>query len=138
MIALDTNVLVRFLVEDDEAQSAAAAALIEESLSREEALFISDVVMCETVWVLGTAYRVRKAEIVAILGDLLRAKQLVFAAPDSLSRALTAYASGGGDFSDYLIREHARAAGCESVATFDRALLSERDFTEPEAPRRRR
>ncbi|HEU4586165.1 MAG TPA: type II toxin-antitoxin system VapC family toxin [Gemmatimonadaceae bacterium] len=138
MIALDTNVLVRFLVEDDEAQSAAAAALIEETLSREEGLFVSDVVMCETVRVLGTAYRVRKPEIVAILRDLLRAKQLVFTAPDSLSRALAAYTSGRGDFSDYLIREHARSAGCETVATFDRALLSDRDFTEPQAARRRR
>ncbi|HEU6452563.1 MAG TPA: type II toxin-antitoxin system VapC family toxin [Gemmatimonadaceae bacterium] len=138
MIALDTNVLVRFLVEDDEAQSAAATALIEETLSREEGLFVSDVVMCEMVWVLGTAYRVRKPEIVAILRDLTRARQLVFAAPDSLSRALAAYTSGRGDFSDYLIREHARTAGCETVATFDRALLSDRDFTEPEAPPRRR
>lgn len=138
MIALDTNVLVRFLVEDDEAQSAAAAALIEETLSREEGLFVSDIVMCETVWVLGTSYHVRKPEIAAILRDLLRAKQLVFASPDSLSRALAAYASGRGDFSDFLIREHARAAGCDTVATFDRAILSEHGFTEPEAPRRRR
>jgi predicted nucleic-acid-binding protein len=138
VIALDTNVLVRFLVQDDEAQSAAATALIEETLSREEGLFVSDVVMCETVWVLGTSYRVRKPEIVAILRDLLRAKQLVFAAPDSLSRALAAYASGRGDFSDYLVREYARAAGCAQVATFDRALRGESGFTEPEAPRRRR
>jgi predicted nucleic-acid-binding protein len=138
VIALDTNVLVRFLVQDDEAQSAAANALIEETLTREEGLFVSDVVMCETVWVLGTSYRVRKPEIVAILRDLLRAKQLVFAAPDSLSRALAAYASGRGDFSDYLVREYARAAGCAQVATFDRALRGVSGVTEPEAPRRRR
>jgi predicted nucleic-acid-binding protein len=138
VIALDTNVLVRFLVQDDEAQSAAAAALIEETLSHEEGLFVSDIVMCETVWVLGTSYRVKKPEVVAILRDLLRAKQLVFAAPDSLSRALAAYTAGRGDFSDYLIREHARTAGCLTVATFDSALLSDRDFTEPEAPRHRR
>lgn len=137
MIALDTNVLVRFLVEDDEAQSAAAATLVEETLSREAGLFVSDIVMCETVWVLGTSYRVRKPEIVAILRDLLRAKQLVFAGPDSLSRALAAYASGRGDFSDYLIREHARAADCDQVATFDRALLGESGFSEPERKKRR-
>jgi predicted nucleic-acid-binding protein len=138
VIALDTNVLVRFLVEDDEAQSAAAAALIEETLSREEGLFVSDIVMCETVWVLGRAYRVKKSGILAILRDLLRARQLVFATPDSLSRALAAYSSGRGDFADYLIREHARSAGCDQIATFDQALLEERDFTEPKAPRRRR
>ncbi|HET7621304.1 MAG TPA: type II toxin-antitoxin system VapC family toxin [Gemmatimonadaceae bacterium] len=138
MIALDTSVLVSFLVEDDEPQSAAAAALIEETLSREEGLFVSDIVMCETVWVLGRAYRVKKSGILAILRDLLRARQLVFATPDSLSRALAAYSSGRGDFADYLIREHARSAGCDQTATFDQALLEERDFTEPKAPRRRR
>lgn len=138
MIALDTNVLVRFLVEDDEAQSAAAAALIEEALSAREGLFVSDIVVCETVWVLTAAYKVKRPAVIAILRDLLRAKQLVFSAPDSLSRALDAFASGRGDFADYLIREHARAAGFDQVATFDRALLADRDFTEPEAPRRRR
>jgi predicted nucleic-acid-binding protein len=138
VIALDTNVLVRFLVEDDRAQSAAAAALIEEALSDGEGLFVSDIVVCETVWVLTAAYRVKRPAVIAILRDLLRAKQLVFSAPDSLSRSLDAFAAGRGDFADYLIREHARAAGCEQVATFDRALLTDRDFTEPEAPRRRR
>ncbi len=138
MIALDTNVLVRFLVEDNEAQSAAAAALIEEALSREEGLFVSAIVVCETVWVLTTAYRVKKPEVVAILRELFRAKQLVFDSPDNLSRALAAYDAGRGDFADYIIREEARAAGCDSVATFDRALLSDRYFTQPEAPPRRR
>jgi len=138
VIALDTNVLVRFLVEDNEAQSAAAAALIEEALSREEGLFVSAIVVCETVWVLTTAYRVKKPEVVAILRELFRAKQLVFDSPDNLSRALAAYGAGRGDFADYIIREEARAAGCDSVATFDRALLSDRYFTHPEAPPRRR
>jgi len=133
VIALDTNVLVRFLVEDDEAQSAAAAALIVETLSHGEGLFVSDIVVCETVWVLTSCYRVRKAKVVSILGDLLKAKQLTFAAPDSLSRALGAYAGGRGDFSDYLIREDALLAGCDRVATFDRALLRDRDFVEPGA-----
>lgn len=138
MIALDTNVLVRFLVEDDAAQSAAAAALIEETTESGDGLFVSDIVMCETVWVLTAAYRVKKPEVGAILRDLLRAKQLVFAAPDSLSRALAAYTSGHGDFADYLIRDHARAADCDSVATFDPALLSDRYFTEPPTSRPRR
>jgi predicted nucleic-acid-binding protein len=137
VIALDTNVLVRFLVEDDEAQSAAAAALIEEALSREEGLFVSDIVVCETVWVLSAAYRVKRPATIAILRELLRAKQLVFSAPDSLSRALDAFARGRGDFADYLIREHARVAGFETVATFDSALLDEPGFTAPDRKRRR-
>lgn len=131
MIALDTNVLVRFLVEDDEAQSAAAAALIVEALSAGEGLYVSDIVLCETVWVLTAAYRVKRTEVIPTLRDLLRAKQLVFSTPDLASRALDAFARGRGDFADYLIREHAREAGCNVVATFDRALLGDTGFIDP-------
>ena len=131
MIALDTNVLVRFLVEDDQAQSAAAATLIEETISRGEGLFVSDIVLCETVWVLTASYRVKKPAVVGILRELLRAKQLTFSTPDFLSRALNAFASGRGDFADYLIREHARAADCDLVFTFDSALLGDPGFAAP-------
>ena len=131
MIALDTNVLVRFLVEDDEQQSRRAARLIEGAIERDEQLFISDIVMCETVWVLSSAYRFSRAEIVQALSGLLRARAVVFTSGDRLARALEAYAKGKGDFADYLIREHARAAGAETLATFDRSLLKERGFTKP-------
>lgn len=137
MIALDTNVLVRFLVEDDEAQSAAAAALVEEALSAGEGLFVTDIVVCETVWVLTAAYRVKRAAVITILRQLLRAKHLYFAAPDLIARALDAFAAGRGDFADYLIREQARAAGCNDVATFDLALLGEPGFREPKGRKRR-
>jgi predicted nucleic-acid-binding protein len=138
VIALDTNVLVRFLVEDDEAQSAAAAALIEETLSHGEGLFVSDIVLCETVWVLTAAYRVKRPAVLSIIRELLRAKQLSFSSPDSLSHALNAFASGRGDFADYLIREHARAAGCDHVVTFDRALLDDSGFVAPGESRKHR
>lgn len=131
MIALDTNVLVRFLVEDDEAQSAAAAALIEETLSTGEGLFVSDIVLCETVWVLTASYRVKRPTTISVLRELLRARQVAFSTPDGISRALDAFARGRGDFADYLIREHARAAGCDHVATFDRTLFGEPGFTAP-------
>jgi len=61
MIALDTNVLVRFLVEDDKAQSARAARLVARAVSEDQPLFVSDVVMCETVWVLLAEGRGRRA-----------------------------------------------------------------------------
>lgn len=129
MIALDTNVLVRFLVEDDEAQSRKATRLIEESQERDETLFVSDIVMCEIVWVLSTSYQFSRAEIVAVLGALLRGRGVVFHSSDSLARALQAFVAGKGDFADYLIREHARTAGADTVATFDRALLKEAGFS---------
>jgi predicted nucleic-acid-binding protein len=131
VIALDTNVLVRFLVEDDERQSAEAAALVERAISVGDALFVSDIVLCETVWVLSGSYRIARAEIGATLRDLLRARHLAFESTDVLARALDAFVRGKGDFADYLIRERARVAGCDTVATFDRALLREPGFSHP-------
>jgi predicted nucleic-acid-binding protein len=131
VIALDTNVLVRFLVEDDEAQTRAATSLIARAGRTGEQLFVSDIVLCEVVWVLSTSYRFPNAEIIAMLRKVVHARQLTFRASDILVRALEAYADGNGDFADYLIREDAVAAGCDSVATFDKALLKEPGFARP-------
>ncbi|MEO8620638.1 MAG: type II toxin-antitoxin system VapC family toxin [bacterium] len=128
MIALDTNVLVRYLVEDDAKQAAAAAALVDRVTGDGDTLFISDVVVCETVWVMSVSYSVGRTEIAGVLRNLLRARHLTFNASDQLIRALDAYQAGKGDFADYLIREHARAADCDDVATFDRVLLKEQGF----------
>jgi predicted nucleic-acid-binding protein len=128
VIALDTNVLVRYLVEDDAKQTALAAALIERAIADDESLYVSDVVVCETVWVLSVAYKVGRKEIAAVLRNLFRARHLSFGVVEQLIRALDAYEAGKGDYADYLIREHARAADCESVATFDRVLQRERGF----------
>jgi predicted nucleic-acid-binding protein len=131
MIGLDSNVLVRFLIEDDKAQSQKAARLVARAVAREEPLFVSDIVLCETVWVLLSAYRVPRGEVAAILGRLLKAKHLSFADGDRLERALQSFIAGKGDFADYLVREQALAAGCSAVATFDRTLMKEKGFVEP-------
>ncbi|MEO8336743.1 MAG: type II toxin-antitoxin system VapC family toxin [bacterium] len=131
MIALDTNVLVRYLVEDDARQTALVAALIDRAIADDESLYVSHVVACETVWVLSVAYKVGRREIAAVLRNLFRARHLSFDSVDQLIRALDAYEAGKGDFADYLIREHARAADCDTVATFDRALLKEKGFVAP-------
>lgn len=131
MIALDTNVLVRFLVEDDARQSAAAAALVERAVQSNDALYVSGIVLCETVGVLTGSYGVPRLDIVKTLQDLLRAKHLTFDNPDRLARAVDSFAIGRGDFADYVIREDAFAAGCSSIATFDRDLLRETGFERP-------
>jgi predicted nucleic-acid-binding protein len=131
MIGLDTNVLVRFLVDDDEEQCRRATRRIEDAIERKEDLFISDIVMCETVWVLTSAYRFSRAEVTEVLSRLLRAKQVAFSSSDRLARTLDAFRNGTGDFADYLIREHAAAAGCTTVMTFDKPLLKERGFSQP-------
>jgi predicted nucleic-acid-binding protein len=131
MIALDTNVLVRFLVEDDAAQSARAARLIDRAIKSEETLFVPDIVLAEVAWVLTRAYDVPKPELMDVLRKLLTAKHLAFASSDVLSSALDGWARGKGDFSDYLVRAQAEARGCDRIATFDRALLKERAFFAP-------
>lgn len=131
MIALDTNVLVRFLVEDDARQSAAAAAIVERAVQADEPLYVSTNVLCETVWVLSASYRIPRLDIAKTLNELLRAKHLTFDERDMLTRAIDAFTVGRGDFSDYIIRESAFAVGCASIATFDRTLLREEGFTHP-------
>ena len=128
MIAVDTSVLARFIVEDDSEQTNRADALFRRAAAKGLSIFVSDVVLCELVWVLATAYKVPRAEIASALANLTRAKQIEIGNADLVYRALAAYRAGKGDFADYVIREHALAAGCSSVATFDKRLWAEPVF----------
>jgi predicted nucleic-acid-binding protein len=131
MIGLDTNVLVRFLVEDEPAQARLALQLIEREIAACKRLFVSQIVLCELVWVLASAYEFRRTEIVGVLADLLRSRDLEIEDRDAAVRALDAYAKTKGDLSDFLILERAKAAGCRTVATFDKALLERPGFVRP-------
>lgn len=128
MIALDTNVLARFLVEDDPQQTKRAKKLIQGYAAKDIPCFVPDIVLCELVWVLRSSYKVSRARVVEVLESLLRARHLTFESTDRAGRALRAFAAGNDDFADYLIREQSLRAGCEAVATFDEDILSEPDF----------
>ncbi len=128
MIALDTNVLVRFLVRDDEDQTGRARRLLERVVDEEGACWITDVVLCDVVWVLTSCYRLSRAEVADALALLLRAKHTEFRCSDAIARALDAFVEGRGDFADYVIREAALEAGCDAIATFDEVLLDEASF----------
>jgi predicted nucleic-acid-binding protein len=131
MIALDTNVLVRFLVVDDPDQSRRARRLIERATADDEQLFVSDLVLVETVWVLRRAYGLDKNALVELIAKLLLATQLAWQTSDRIARALAAYQAGDGDFADYMIQQRSLAAACDQVATFDRKLLRQPGFIEP-------
>jgi predicted nucleic-acid-binding protein len=131
LIALDTNVLVRVLVEDDPEQTARAAALLDRLIAADEAGFVSDVALCEVVWVLRDRYRVSRRETAEVVGRLLRARHLRFSSSERLARALASFRSGQGDFADYVIQQQSRAAGAEVVITFDGDLLKETGFAAP-------
>lgn len=131
MIAVDTNVLVRYLVEDDPRQAAEAAHLIDAAAESGEPIFVSQIVICEVVWVLSFAYDVPRREIAAILHQLRRAAGLLMESPDQVQRAIMSFENGKGDLADYLIAEQAIARGCSSIATFDRALYADARFVRP-------
>lgn len=131
MIALDTNVLVRFVVADDAEQAARAKALVVKATSGDQKLFVSDVVLCEFVWVLESVYRFPRGVVVRTLERLLAVRALAFRDSAALARSVEAFSRGKGDFADYVILAHAREAGCDAVATFDRALLKEERFVRP-------
>ena len=118
MIGLDTNVLVRYTVQDDAGQSAAATSIVE-SLSEESPGFVSVVVIVELTWVLRRAYRSPDSVIAAVVRTLLDATEIVVQDSDAVRRALDRTA-GGQEFPDALIAELGFLAGCSHTVTFDR------------------
>jgi predicted nucleic-acid-binding protein len=80
---------------------------------------------------LTISYRIPRPDVIRTLQELLRAKHLTFDYPDRLARAVDAFATGRGDFADYLIREDALAVGCTSIFTFDKDLLRDEGFERP-------
>ena len=121
MIGLDTNVLVRYLAQDDKTQSAQATRLLEGSLSQDEPGFVSTVVLAELVWVLESNYRLDREQIANLLDALLRTQQLKFQERDSANQALRDFRTGKADYVDCLIQRLGASAGCSHTATFDRA-----------------
>ena len=128
MIALDTNVLVRLLLHDDPRQAKAAERVFINARRDQTPLWLSDIVLCELVWVLTRRAGLARAEIARAVDQLLRTELIVVNDPRAVDRALTAYRDGRGDFADYLIREQAVAAGATGVVTFDRVLKGESGF----------
>lgn len=122
MIALDTNVLVRFMVHDAQAveQSVAARRIVLAAAASGEAILLPDVVLCEFVWVLRRAYGVDRADVATTLQELLSTEHLVFESSEAVVKAATEYAEGSADFADYLLRNIALSSGCDRVYTFDR------------------
>ncbi|MFQ6016870.1 MAG: PIN domain-containing protein [Kiloniellaceae bacterium] len=131
MIALDTNVLVRYLVEDDVRQAALAAKLIETLCTKDDPGFVNRIVLCEVVWVLESAYGYPRATVADTIDKLLRTAELEIDAGEAAWSALGAYRAGAADFADAFIGRLNRSAGCSGTATFDRAAAKLEDFFTP-------
>lgn len=118
MIGLDTDVLVRYIAQDDTKQSAKASELIE-SLTALSVGFITVVSVVELVWVLQSCYQSSKLEIIAVLETLLRTRELKVENAETVWQALRRFTESNADFADCLIERSAHAAGCEYTFTFD-------------------
>ena len=122
MIGLDTNVLVRYLTQDDEAQYAKVAAFIDAATKKGEQFLVNSVVLCEVVWVLETAYDYSREEIGRALEQMFATAQFEIERLDDARRALSDFRDTKADFSDALIGRINRSFGAENTVTFDRDL----------------
>ena len=128
MIGLDTNVLVRYLTQDDPVQSPKATALIEQRLSEADGGFVSVVALVETAWVLERAYGFTDAEITGAIERMLQADVLVVEQEQAIFTAMIALKEGRGSFGDALIGALGARAGCSYTATFDQNALRLPEF----------
>jgi len=119
---LDTNVLVRYLVKDDERQAERASTYIRRINSSGELLFINNIVLCELVWVLESAYEYKKKDIADVLEKILLTKQFEIESKDMVRQAIHDYRNEKGDIADYLVGRINHARGCDKTATFDQSL----------------
>jgi predicted nucleic-acid-binding protein len=120
MIGLDTNVLIRYLAQDDPAQSRTATELIERRLSEAEPGFVSVVAIAEVAWVLERAYRLGDQEIAAAIEGILQSEVLAVENEQEVFTAMVALKEGRGSFADALIAALGVKAGCSRTVTFDR------------------
>ena len=122
MTGVDTNVLVRYLTQDEPRQARRATRFFEELASQGTRCMVGSVVLCELVWVLHGAYRLERDAIADTLDRLLNAAQVEIERRDVVMAAVGHYRRGPGDFADYVIGESHLRSGCDATVTFDRRL----------------
>lgn len=120
MIGLDTNVLVRYIVRDDPAQTALADRCVEDACSREQPGFVSQVVLAELAWVLIRGYGYTRQALGQVISTLLTSEELHVEGVPVVRGALGACLDGNADFADCLIGAIHAQAGCEITWTFDK------------------
>lgn len=118
MTGLDTNVLVRYIMQDDAKQSPRATRLVE-SLTTDEPGFVALVSVVELGWVLSSSYGLTRAQLEQAFVALLRTKEIVVDRADLVLKALRVFNSGSADWADCLIERTAADAGCDRTMTFD-------------------
>ena len=131
MIAFDTNVLLRLLLNDDADQAGQAQDLVDRAIAASDRVLLPDIVLCELEWVLESVYDFPRARIATTVRRLLDAEEFAFVNRAAVARALDRYTNGPADFSDYLLGESATLAGATTTSTFDRVLSRSSGFSRP-------
>ena len=131
MIGLDTNVLVRFLVQDDTRQFERARRLIQREAERGEPVMISLLVLLETEWVLRSRYALSKEEIADTISGLPDAAEVRVEAEPVVEQALYLWRDSAAGFADCLVGAHHRSLGCEATASFDARAIRLPYFVSP-------
>jgi len=129
MIGVDTNLLVRILVEDDTEQLRRARSLLDGAAERSEIAFVGDIVLAELEWVLEDAYKVPRARILQALQGLVGSRRFEFDDRRRVVEALELYQNGKAELSDYLIGLSGSQHGASTTYTFARDLRDDARFT---------
>ncbi len=117
--SLDTNVLVRLVVRDDDAQATLVAKLLDRHVRRAESLWVPTTVMLELEWVLRSRYKFAKADVIRTISSLLTTMELAFESESALEQALASYEEGSADFGEYLHLALAHHGNALPFWTFD-------------------
>ena len=120
MKALDTNVLVRFLVKDDERQSKIVYNAFKQAETDKYTFFVPLLVVLETLWVLDSVYNIARNDIIDTINEILLMPILKFEAQAAIHRFIFLARENKIDLSDVLIACSAKLSGCKSVLTFDK------------------
>ncbi len=128
MIGVDTNVIIRLLVADDQKQADAAARYLKAHCSSDDPALLSHIVLVECAWVLEDLYDYSRAQIGEAIDGLLATAQLRAADASAVSAALQRFRAGSADFADCLLGVTNAGAGCEYTATFDRKASKLAEF----------
>lgn len=129
MIGIDTNVLVRYLVNDDENQAEVAATLIDSYEGQQNSIYINNIVICELVWVLSKGYKYSKESIGPLLREILSTTEFSFYDARLLLLCLFEYEKSKSDFADILISKLNNKAGCSTTYTFDQKASTLANFS---------
>jgi predicted nucleic-acid-binding protein len=128
MIGIDTNILVRYLTQDDAEQAKVVEHLFNSYAIAPQSIFINNIVVCELIWVLERGYKYDKESITKVIKHILSTKEFNFENQELLWLALNQYSQKKLDFSDALIGEINKCTGCTNTFTFDKAAITADNF----------